>query len=376
MIIPIIMIGLTLFFLGLWHSGTGAINKERSGLKNITPDVSILIPAYRSEKTLSKTLESVKNLDYPRKQVIVANDSQEDSKRISTICKKHKVMFIQNRKRMGKALSLNNALKRAKGEIIFFLDSDTIVERDTLKKMIPWFSLKDTGAVSPRYLVLNKSPLTRLVSLENSSIFTNLKIHMNFGSMIGFRGCGIAIKRRALEELGGWRNTLMEDNDLALRMFKRGFKIKFEPRAIVRTGEPETYQELQRQRFRWGKGATFIFLRNYKTYLNSPQFLLYFFPYIIIGLATLAFFIWGIASISLSQYNPITFSLELLAILFIFLFHAGVMAYLENNSTPSPTLINYVFTHTPKVMKAYWRGMISGIKSMKRKESELMLEEW
>ncbi len=59
------------------------------------PLVSIIIPAYRSEKTIRETVESAKALSYPRKEIVVVNDSRDSTPRI---CRQLGVRVIQNRK--------------------------------------------------------------------------------------------------------------------------------------------------------------------------------------------------------------------------------------------------------------------------------------
>lgn len=360
------------------------------------PLVSILIPAYNSEHSIEETLRSVKDIDYPKKEILVVNDSQDST---PAICRRLGVPVLQNKGRAGKAMSLNKLAKRAKGEVLLFIDADTTVPRNCLKGLVPWFSRPGIAAVSPRWVVKNRTNLlTRLISLENRFIYSFFKTHMFFGSLVSFRGCAVAVRRSVFEELGGWPNTLIEDSDLSGIMLRKGYKIQYEPSVVVQTSEPTTLRELGRQRFRWGKGSIFSFFHHYRTYSKNSQFLLYFIPYIFLLLAVLGFvflqttlFVLPFLSLYLIYSFTIKEFLLLLGFFFLPLFSniftsvaTGSIAHMAVMTAPSRTeqakdvalVIPYVFFFIPAVMFYYLKGVISGIRDKKHKRDETDLSCW
>ncbi len=367
-----------------------------NSLKTI-PFVSIMIPAYRSESTIRETLESVKAIDYPNKEVIVVNDSPWD--KTKQICDNYDVELIQNNKRMGKANALNLAAKKAKGEILFFLDSDTIVTRDCLSNLIPWFSNPKIGAVSPKFVTKNeKNLLTRLVSLENHFISSHFKTHMFFGSLISFNGCGIAIRRGVFEKTGGWPQTLTEDNDLAGKIVKNNHIIQYEPRAIVKTRGADTISELKNQRFRWGKGAMYSFFHHRKMYSKHPQFFTNVYIYILLAFAIIGISFWQTVYTLpfLSLYVIYTLSIkELFLILSLFIIpafsntftsvttatmgHVAILTYPEKGKPKHSDLlliIPYIFFYLPLINFYYFKGIISGIMDKRKGKPELNFTNW
>lgn len=391
-IVSLIALGLVFWLLG-WRW-------ERTFIRPRNPKsyplVSILIPAYNSEKTIEATLKSVQELDYPRKEIIVVNDSQDNTEKI---CKKFGAKYIQNKKRLGKALALNTAVKYAKGDILFFLDADTTAEKDSLKKIIPWFSKKEIAAVSPKFVVANKNNfLTKMIYLENSFISSLFKTHMFFGSLIAFRGCGVAIRKSVFQAAGGWPQTLIEDNDFAGTLFKMGHKIQYDPEAIVRTKEPETKEALKKQRMRWGKGFTYTFLHHRKTYFRNPQFSIYALPYLLLTFAIIGVFFWQTSLYFIpliSVYVLYTFSLtqfiQIMPLLLLPIFtnllssllpaslgHVALMTIPEKKHDVKDILliIPYTFVFVPLVIYYYMRGMISGIRDKKNHRPELDLNYW
>jgi len=385
-IIPLLALAFLFSYWGWkWES-----TKQRPPLRK-TPLVSIIIPSYKSPH-LQETVESAKQLDYPNKEIIVVDDSPYPLPPLEG------VTVIKNNKRLGKSRALNKAVSIAKGEILFFLDSDTIAAPDTLKKLIPWFG-RGVAAVSPKFMIKNKSNLlTRMISLEHYFQSSLFKIHMYFGSLISFRGCGVAVRKDVLEELGGWKETLIEDVDLATDMVKHGYKILYEPEAIVRTEEPSTWKEFKKQRFRWGKGTGFSFFHHHTFYFKNPQFSLYIFPYLLLFLALLAFFLYQSALYLLplaSLYLIYSLSIrELIGVFVLFIFPlagnlatsttiAGVTHFaIVTNSERKEGIkdlaftIPYVFIYFPLTMLVYIKGLLSAIADKRKGRGEMNFSHW
>jgi cellulose synthase/poly-beta-1,6-N-acetylglucosamine synthase-like glycosyltransferase len=393
-VIALISIALIFYLLGRrWESESLRPDMDFSSL----PLVSFIIAAYKSDEKIEKAIKSIHNVNYPKKEIIVVNDSDD---RTPEICRRFGAACIQNKERLGKAASLNRAVKEAKGEILFFLDDDTTLSNGSLLKMIPWFSYPETGAVMPRFTVKNrrKSLITRLASFDTNFISNLFKTHMFFGSLISVRGCGFAIRKDVFKKIRGFNKTLTEDIELSARILKSGYRIQYEPDASVYTEEPATITELKKQRIRWGKGAAFSFFRHHKLYIRSPQFLVYFIPYIILSFAVAGFLLFQTSTVLislLSFYIIYTFSIKqllLLAALFIIpilshtltnittasIAHMMILTYPERRSRlkEMALLLPYTFFYFPAVMFFYFRGVVSAIKSKRRGKTELDFSDW
>lgn len=265
---------------------------QRPALKRL-PLVSIMVPAYNSPY-LAETLRSLAALDYPRKEIILAYDAPNPPR---ALCKRYGVRLVAFPTRQGKAVALNKASKLARGSIIFSVDSDTVVEPSCLRKLVPWFSDPRIAAVAPRFTVHEPRTLfERLATIEAAMNHMHIRTHMRFGTMLAFRGCGVALRTSTFRKLGGWPETLAEDIDFSQSLLRNGFRIHYEPAALVSTREPPTVFDLQRQRVRWGRGAAFAFFtrkdHRFRRFLRSPQFLLYFSHALFLFFSLSAFFLW------------------------------------------------------------------------------------
>jgi cellulose synthase/poly-beta-1,6-N-acetylglucosamine synthase-like glycosyltransferase len=104
--------------------------------------VSIIVPCFNEGKTIGTTIESLLSLDYPKEmvEVIVVDDqSKDDSVKIARQYeKKYKNVrvFVNKRNSGGAAEPTNIGIRASKYEYVAVVDSDSMPDRDVLKKMI------------------------------------------------------------------------------------------------------------------------------------------------------------------------------------------------------------------------------------------------
>lgn len=100
--------------------------------------VSIIIPAYNSEKTLKNCLSSILNQTYKNFEVIVVDNNSSDSTKviINEFKLKNKNVKYIFEKRRGRGASRNAGIKEAKGDLILMIDSDCIAPRNWIEEMI------------------------------------------------------------------------------------------------------------------------------------------------------------------------------------------------------------------------------------------------
>jgi len=95
------------------------------------PKVSIIIPAYNSEKLIGRCIESALNQTLKEIEVIVIDDLSQDSTKsiIESYAKKDsRVIGIYSKENHGAGYSRNVGIDRASGEFIGFIDSDDYVD--------------------------------------------------------------------------------------------------------------------------------------------------------------------------------------------------------------------------------------------------------
>ncbi len=100
---------------------------------------SVIIPAYNSEKTIKRCIESITLQDRPDVEIIVINDGSTDE--TESICKalqsEHNNIIYISKKNGGVSSARNSGLSVATGEFVMFVDSDDYLDNkcfDTIDK--------------------------------------------------------------------------------------------------------------------------------------------------------------------------------------------------------------------------------------------------
>lgn len=107
--------------------------------------ISVIIPVYNVEKYLNECLDSVVNQTFSDIEIICVNDGSTDGslsvlKEYSSHDSRLKIISQENR---GLSAARNAGLKVAKGNYIYFLDSDDYIELDALQELYTQVTEKD-----------------------------------------------------------------------------------------------------------------------------------------------------------------------------------------------------------------------------------------
>jgi biofilm PGA synthesis N-glycosyltransferase PgaC len=192
---------------GVWIMLSGLYFERREGKRSrdverpsdYTPFVSIIVPAYCEEQTIRSTLEALIELDYPRFEVIVANDGSTDraAEIVGTFLKTGIVRLLHKEANEGKAKALNDAVLVAGGEILLVVDADIVVTPRLLRVLVPHFLSPRVGAVSGNPRVANRdSFLGSLQTLEFASIISvQRRAQRVWGRILTVSGAVFAIRK-------------------------------------------------------------------------------------------------------------------------------------------------------------------------------------
>ncbi len=102
----------------------------------VGPMVSMLIPTFNRPRYLSEALASALNQSYKNLQVIVINDGGEDVSGVVSSFGDSRLTFINRKENRGKAFSLNEALIRAEGKYIAYLDDDDLYYPNHIETLV------------------------------------------------------------------------------------------------------------------------------------------------------------------------------------------------------------------------------------------------
>ncbi|KZL92150.1 glycosyltransferase family 2 protein [Clostridium magnum] len=290
--------------------------RKYSSSDNMLP-VSVLVPAYNEQETIVDNINSLLSLNYPVFEILVINDGSKDetldrviehfklnkvNQPVRHLVKTNKIrniyrnidipnLVIVDKENGGKADALNAGINVSRYPIITSIDADSILESDSLIKIImPFIEDRSTIAVGGIVRIANgntiKNGKVEKISLPKNSLATFQVIEYlrafltgrmgwdSIDSLLIISGAFGAFKKDAVAEVGGYIKTIGEDMELVVRLHdymkanKREYKVKFVPDPVCWTQAPETIKDLRSQRRRWQIGLMDSLFRHKKLLFN------------------------------------------------------------------------------------------------------------
>lgn len=207
---------------------------------------SVVIPTFNGrsllEKNLPKIIKACSNCE-----IIVVDDASTDDSvgflksAICQLAERTQIKIIQHKKNLRFAAACNSGVKAAKGEIVILLNNDVVPERDFLKPLIANFKEKEVFSVGCKEIEVKDGK--KIESGRNEAEFKRgFLIHwrakeQNKKTTFWTFGGSMAVNRKKYLQIGGmdtmYKPAYWEDIDLCWRARKKGWKILFEPRAVV-----------------------------------------------------------------------------------------------------------------------------------------------
>lgn len=267
------MIGAVLFYFRFERTQTHYTRPPA----DYTPPVSILIPCYNEGDNAEETLSHALALDYPDFEVIAINDGSKDNTGdvLERLAARHpRLRVVHLAQNQGKAMGLQAGALLARHEVLIGIDGDALLDKHAAHWLARHFADPQVAAVTGNPRIRNRSTLLGRVQVgEFSSIVGLIKrAQRNFGRIFTVSGVITAFRKSAVHQVGYWSpDMLTEDIDITWKLQRAGWKVEFEPRALVWILMPETLRGLWKQRLRWAMGGAQVLLRNLDAWLKPRQ---------------------------------------------------------------------------------------------------------
>jgi hyaluronan synthase len=233
------------------------------------PPVSVIIVCKNEEDSIGKTIDCIAQSYYPadRLEIIAVDDGSTDGtlSEMERARSRHPgLKVIHFEKNRGKRHGMAAGAQTASGEILVYVDSDSFVRRDAIRKMAQGFADPAVAAVCGHANVANarKNLLTKMQEVRYFIAFRVIKAAESLFSTVSCcSGCLAAYRRRCvLEVLDPWlRQTFLgtpatfgDDRSLTNFMLRR-YRVIYHSEAVCTTIVPETYMKFFRQQLRWKK---------------------------------------------------------------------------------------------------------------------------
>ena len=286
-----------------------------------TPPLSIIVPCYNEAETIVDNVKSLLSIEYGEFQLVIVNDGSKDEtlkvltaefdlqrvdhpykKEINT--KKVKNIYLSatadniivlDKENGGKADALNAGINVGEYLLITAIDADSIIERNSLVKVVrPFVENRDVvvsgGIVRPvndakinkgfiEKISLGKKSIVRFQIVEylRAFLFGRIGWGMINSLMIVSGAFGVFNKKVVIEAGGYTEDTIGEDMELVVKIHrlmkekKKKYEVVFVPDPVCWTQVPEDRNVLKNQRKRWHQGLMDTML-NHKKMLFNPKY--------------------------------------------------------------------------------------------------------
>jgi len=248
----------------------------------IQAPVSILIPCFNEAANLADTIRYALASDWPQFELIAINDgSSDDTGRLleQWAARDPRVRVVHLAQNQGKAMALQAGALLARHELLVCIDGDALLDAQAVAWLVRHFQADPgLGAVTGNPRIRNRTTLLGRIQVgEFSSIVGLIKRAQSMlGGLFTVSGVITAFRRSALHEVGYWSvDMLTEDIAITWALQRAGWRVAYEPQALVWILMPETLRGLWKQRLRWAEGGIQVLLANANLLVQPRQWRLW-----------------------------------------------------------------------------------------------------
>jgi cellulose synthase/poly-beta-1,6-N-acetylglucosamine synthase-like glycosyltransferase len=293
------------------------------------PSCTIMIPAHNEAVVIGRTVESMLNLDYPKDKlkILVINDGSSDATAsiVQEFANRDPRVVLFNvppgEGGKGKSRALNLGLRQVNSDVIAIYDADNTPDPKALRYLVAQLiTNQELGGVIGKFRTVNKNAalLTRFINIETLSFQSILQAgRWQMHNIATLPGTNFVVWTSLMQSLEGWdEHALTEDSELSIRIYEKGYKIKFIPYALTYEQEPQEWKVWMKQRMRWVRGNNYVIGKFFK---EIPKFKskrlafdllytlsLYYVFFVAILVSDILFIVSGLNIVSIALPGPYT----------------------------------------------------------------------
>ncbi|CAA9245291.1 MAG: Hyaluronan synthase [uncultured Acidimicrobiales bacterium] len=238
--------------------------------RGFRPSVSIIVPAFNEESGIVGTIASCLGVEYPPDlvEVIAVNDGSTDGTWARMLEAKERwpqLYLVDLGRNYGKRGAMAEGIRRARGDVLVFVDSDSYLRGDAVNAIVQPFADDRVGAVVGHADVRNNMAnwITKMQQVRYYSAFRVIKGTESLlsGTVTCASGCCAAYRRSVVAPLlDAWEfqtflgrpATFGDDRALTNRILAH-HRVVYQSSARAETVAPDNLRVFFRQQLRWKK---------------------------------------------------------------------------------------------------------------------------
>lgn len=232
--------------------------------------VCIIIPVKNISPGFDACIKSVLNLNYNNFEIIIVDDSEKGDLQFPADNYNAKIQIFRSHGK-GPSCARNLAVRKTNADFLAFTDSDCIVDKDWLIELLKGFELFPEAAACGGIQKLpgDATSFEKKVFLfmQKTGFITDYMRQPGKKNIIAVShnaSCCVIYKKDIFLEIGGFLEGLWpgEDVELDFRLIRKGYKLIFNPGAMVYHHRPKNLEKFSAMMYRYGE-AMGILTRRY-----------------------------------------------------------------------------------------------------------------
>lgn len=304
--------------------------------------ISIVMPCYNEGHHIGESIEALLKMDYPKEmiEIIIVDDKSSDNSAevVREYAKKYSNvrLFVNSRNSGGAAEPQNIGIRHAKYDYIAIMDSDSVPERDALKKMIGFLQQDEkVGVVTCSILVKKPWNLLQKLQAYEYYIIAFTRRLLDLVDSIYVTPGPLALYRKSVLMKVGLFDTknMTQDIEMTWNVMAHGYIARMCLDAKVYAASPTKFKGWWKQRIRWNIGGIQTLFK-YKKYWFKEMLGMFVMPLFALGMGL------GIFGLGLFGYLMFKrFVLSYLATKYSFYASTAILTF--GDFTFSPSILNF-----------------------------------
>ena len=244
--------------------------KENTSKNSHFPTVTLIIPMYNEEKVIKEKIENTAKLDYPTDKITIIlldDHSTDNSNSISSEAIEQislNASVIENQGGKGKARALNWIFPSLESEITLISDADALLKEDSLLQLTKNFADPDIGGATGKIIILSDKARASQSQEESYRFFFDVwrlgesriqSVSVCNGPLMGFR-------TDLLMKIKIDPDAYADDSDMLFKVIKLGYRVVYEPKAIVYERVPLSVKGRIIQKMKRINGLRRVYIKN------------------------------------------------------------------------------------------------------------------
>lgn len=287
------------------------------------PEVTLFIAAYNERDYVEAKLENSYKLDYPKEKlkiVWITDGSTDGTPDLIKETGDERVEVYHVAARGGKIGAMNRGMKFVNSPIVVFCDANTMLGRESIRRIVALFRDPKVGCVSGE---------KRVVAIGSETASASEGIYWKYESklkkwdaelysVVGAAGELFAIRKNLYEEVEP--DTLLDDFMISLRIAMKGYRIQYDPAAYAMEHPSNDVKEELKRKIRISAGGIQSVVRL---------------------LPLLNFFRYGVLSFQYISHRVLRWTLAPLGLVIVFF--SSLILVITNTDTEFPTVFSIAF---------------------------------